>query len=128
MKITSFNPSIVTKDAEAVARLFEELGFKKSHQPSGTSAIGNQYASYRMTDLNGFYVDVSTSTAQQKQDVTAIRINVDDFDEAYDYLISHGFQNGQNGTVTDTGSAKACLLFAPSGFGITLIQHIKKED
>lgn len=31
MKITSFNPLIVTKDAESAVRLFEELGFEKRH-------------------------------------------------------------------------------------------------
>jgi len=31
MKITGFNPLIVTKDAEPVITLFEELGFAKQH-------------------------------------------------------------------------------------------------
>ena len=128
MKITSFNPLIVTKDVEAVAGLFEELGFEKRHNPGGTSAVGNEFKSYRMTDANGFHVDVSTSTGASERDFTGIRMNVDDFDEAYDFLISRGFINGQNGTVTDTGSAKACILLSPSGFGINLIQHIRKED
>lgn len=126
MKITSFNPLIVTRDVEAVARLFEALGFEKQHNSSGTSAVGNEYTSYRMTDANGFHVDVSTSTGALEKDFTGIRMNVDNFDEAYDFLIAHGFKNGQNGTVTDTGSAKACILFSPSGFGISLIQHIRK--
>ena len=34
MKITSFNPQIITKDAEAVAKLFEEMGFEKRHNPN----------------------------------------------------------------------------------------------
>ena len=126
MKITSFKPIIITRDMDAVTRVFEDLGFETRHQPSGTSAIGNQYTSYRMTDSNGFHVDVSTTTAAQEQDVTAIRMNVDDFEEAYDFLIAHGFQNAQKGTVTDTGAAKVCFLYSPSGFGINLIQHIKK--
>ena len=128
MKITTFNPMIVTKDIETVVRLFEALGFEKRHNPTGTSAIGNAYISYRMTDPNGFHVDVSTSSAPMEHDLTGIRMNVDDFDEAYDFLIAHGFKNGQNGSVTDTGSAKACYLFSPSGFGINLIQHIKEHD
>ena len=32
MKITSFNPLIVAKDAEPVIKLFEELGFEKRHE------------------------------------------------------------------------------------------------
>ena len=31
MKITSFNPMIVTKDLESVVAIFEALGFEKSH-------------------------------------------------------------------------------------------------
>ena len=128
MKITSFNPTILTKDIEAVVSLFEALGFEKRHNPVGTSATGNEYNSYRMADANGFHVDISTTSAPLDRDQTAIRINVDDFDEAYDFLISRGFTNKQNGTVTNTGSAKACMLHAPSGFAISLIQHIKNHD
>ena len=128
MKITSFNPSIVTKDIEAVVSVFEALGFEKKHNPTGTSALGNDYVSYRMTDANGFSVDVSTTAAARERDLTTIRMNVDDFDEAYDFLIARGFTNAQGGTVTDTGSAKACILYSPSGFSINLIQHIKDHD
>ena len=128
MKITSFNPSIITKDIDAVVSLFEALGFEKKHNPTGTSGAGNEYTSYRMSDANGFHVDISTTSVPRERDLTAIRMNVDDFDEAYDFLVSRGFTNMQNGTVTNTGSAKACMLYAPSGFGINLIQHIKDHD
>ena len=128
MKITSFNPSIVTKDIDAVVSVFEALGFKKKHNPTGTSALGNQYVSYRMADANGFNVDVTKSTAPRERDLTTIRMNVDDFDEAYEFLTARGFSNAQSGTVTDTGSAKACILYSPSGFSINLIQHIKDHD
>lgn len=128
MKITSFNPMIVTKDIGSVIALFEALGFEKHHNPTGTSAVGNEYNACRMTDRNGFHVDIATSAAPMKQDLTGIRMNVDHFEEAYDFLIAHGFSNGQNGTVTDTGSAKACILFSSSGFAINLIQHIKDHD
>ena len=125
MKITSFNPLIVTNDLEAVVSVFEALGFEKEHNPTGTSAVGNAYTSYRLSDANGFHVDVATTTAPRERDVTAIRINVDDFEEAYAFLTARGFKSGQNGTVTNTGSAKACMLYSPSGFGINLIQHLK---
>ena len=127
MKITSFNPSIITKDIDAVVSVFEALGFKKKHNPTGTSALGNQYVSYRMADANGFKVDVSQSTAPREQDLTCIRMNVDDFDEAYEFLTARGFKD-PNAAVTNTGSAKACILYSPSGFSINLIQHIKDHD
>ena len=34
MKITTFNPLIVSKDAESIITLFEELGFEKRHTPT----------------------------------------------------------------------------------------------
>lgn len=35
MKITSFNPMIVTNDAESVIALFEALGFECRHKKTG---------------------------------------------------------------------------------------------
>ena len=31
MKITTFNPQIVTKYAESIIKLFEDLGFERRH-------------------------------------------------------------------------------------------------
>ena len=126
MKITSFNPMIVTKDLESVVAIFEALGFEKSHNPIGTSAVGNEYTSYRMTDQNGFHVDVSTTAAPMKQDLTGIRMNVDDFDEAYRLLVSRGFKNFYGEKTIDTKSAKSAVMISASGFAINLVQHIKK--
>ena len=58
----------------------------------------------------------------------AINMNVDNFDEAYDFLISRGFVNTRGDKVTDSGSAKATLLVSPSGFAINLVEHIKKKS
>ena len=127
MKITSFNPLIITKDAEPIVRLFEELGFEKHHQPTGTSGAGNQYAAYRMKDANGFYVDITQSSAPRTQDLTSIRMNVDDYDEAYKLLTDRGFKSATGDQSTETGSAKADLLTSPSGFTVSLIQHIKHD-
>ena len=62
------------------------------------------------------------------RDLTAIRMNVRDFDEAYEFLTARGFVNADGDKVTDTGSSKATLMVSPSGFGISLAQHIRKED
>ena len=35
MKITAFNPLILTKDAEATIALYEALGFERRHTKSG---------------------------------------------------------------------------------------------
>ena len=57
MKITSFNPLIVTKDADSAIALFEELGFVKRHTKDDISL--NNVTDVRMKDANGFHVDVS---------------------------------------------------------------------
>ena len=35
MKITTFNPLILTKEADNIIALFEELGFEKRHNKEG---------------------------------------------------------------------------------------------
>lgn len=125
MKITGFNPIIVTKDMDSIVKTFEDLGFERRHQPEGSSASGFDYSVARMKDANGFHVDVALSSAPIPQDITAIRINVDDFAEAYDLLTSQGFKTANGKPATETDYSKGVFLFSPSGFGIILVQHIK---
>ena len=39
MKITTFNPQIITKDAEPIVQLFQTLGFEKHHNPTGIGEL-----------------------------------------------------------------------------------------
>ena len=57
--------------------------------------------------------------------MVAIRMNVDDFDEAYEKLISLGFKNIYGDQQVDTKSAKSAMMISDSGFAINLVQHIK---
>lgn len=125
MKITGFNPLIVTKDAESAAALFEALGFEQRHHGRAVNTEGRDVSGIRMKDANGFYVDVSQNDAVP-QDLTLIRINVDDFDEAYAFLLSKGFSNPKG--EVDTKSNRNAMLVAPSGFAIHLCHHIKDHD
>ena len=102
MKITGFCPIIVTKDQEAIVQVFEALGFERCHLK--TDIEGGQNENIAMKDANG---------------------NVDDFDEAYEFLLSKGFVNSRGDKITETSSARSTMLFSPSGFGITLTQHLK---
>ena len=54
-----------------------------------------------------------------------IRMNVDDFDEAYNILISHGFENTRGDGTVETKSAKAATMVSPTGFIISLIKHTR---
>ena len=122
MKITCFNPLILTKDAKALTELFEALGFEHRHKKTGIN--GEDITSFDMKDPNGFRIDIA-QVNKMPQDSTVIRMNVDNFDEACKFLSAHGFTNAQGEKVTDTGSSKATLMVSPSGFGINLVEHIK---
>ncbi len=123
MKITSFNPLIITKDAAAVTAFFETIGFEQSHKKTGIN--DKNITSVRMKYENGFTVNV-VSVEKMPRDMVAVRMNVDDFDEAYNFLLSRGFVNAQGDNLTDTGSSKSTLMVSPSGFAISLSEHIKK--
>ena len=127
MKITAFNPLIVSKDAENIVKLFEEFGFERAHTKEGIPSTNSDVTNYDLKHPNGFRVDVATSTVVP-QDLASIRMNVDDFDEAYKFLESHGFKNVQGDKTSDTKSAKSTLMVSPSGFSITLSHHIKNHD
>jgi hypothetical protein len=79
-----------------------------------------------MMDANGNRINIATSETIP-QDLTGISMNVDNFDEAYEFLLSSGFINPRGDKVTHTGSSKSTMVFAPSGFAITVTQHIRHE-
>ena len=125
MKITSFNPLIVTKDAEPVIRLFEELGFERRHTKTGISV--NDSTDVRMKDSNGFHVDVSQGTGEWSM----IRMNVDNLEEAIAFLESRGFHKARHEVAKDTidtGSSKFNIMVSASGFILAVSQHMKDRD
>ena len=125
MKITTFNPQIITKNAEPVVRLFEELGFEKRHDQEGIGEMNVE--GIRMKDLNGFYVDISQTDVPLPHDMVAIRMNVDDFDEAAKILQSHGCSSFYGDKTADTKSSRSAMMIASSsGYAFNLVQHIKK--
>ncbi len=126
MEITTFNPMILSKNADEIVKLFEEMGFEKKHQVNDIDS--KDISSIRMTDPNGFHVDVARVESMER-DMTTMRMNVRDFDEAYEFFKSHGFTNAAgNDHTVESASAKSCLLISKSGFSIQLTQHIRKED
>ena len=123
MKITTFNPMILSKNADEIIDLFEGLGFERRHQVDNID--DKDISNVRMKDANGFYLDVARVESLPR-DMTTMRMNADDFDEAYELLKAHGFKNarGEDQTI-DSKSARSCLMISPSGFSIQLTQHIK---
>ena len=126
MQITTFNPMILSSHADEVIALFEALGFEKRHKVDNVDH--KDITSTRMKDANGFYVDVAQVNSMEK-DMSTMRMNVRDFDEAYEFLKARGFKNARSDDHTvESASARSCLMISPSGFSIQLTQHIRKED
>jgi adenylate cyclase class IV len=128
MQITTFNPAIVTKDAQSVIELFEALGFERRHTKTGIndSDITNVRMRYTNEDGKIFHVDIAS--APVPRDITAIRMNVRDFEEAYNMLEEKGFKNAQGEKVTHTSSSVATMMVSPSGFAINLGEHIREHE
>jgi hypothetical protein len=124
MKITTFNPHIITKDAEALVKLFEQLGFEKRHQQEGIGEF--DVKGIRLKDANGFNLDISQpDTLPTGHDLMAVRMNVDDFDEAYQLLVKNGFKNYYGDSTASTRTGKSAIMISPTGFVINLVHHIK---
>ena len=56
MKITTFNPAIITKESAPIIKLFEELGFEQTHNKAENVDV--EFSAHRMKDASGFHVDV----------------------------------------------------------------------
>ena len=126
MKITTFNPAIITKNAEETIALFEALGFERRHMKTGIDDKDITSVRMRYTGEDGkvFHVDVTSATVPQ--DISLIRINVRDFDEAYKMLEEKGFRQAKGFAPSTTASSKYAYLVSPSGFIVDLCQHVKK--
>ena len=109
MKITAFNPLILTKDAEATIALYEALGFERRHTKSG---------------IEGNVTSVTMRYTGDDGKVMSVR----GFDEAYQLLEERGFKNAQGDKITETGTSKATMMVSPSGVPISLTEHIRTED
>ena len=139
MKITTFDPVIISRKADDTIRLYEELGFVRAHtrileldspasidfyrdlgydiDPSSDIAIDI------MKDADGHKVEVADAK-DIPQDLVHIRMNVDDFEEAYNTLAAHGFKNSRGDAQLTAKKAKGAMMVSPSGFRILVIKHL----
>ena len=125
MKITTFTPFIDTAHADELVKLFGEMGFERRHTKQGIEIADREDTVFRMKDPGGFYLDILQSKAGAQSDTVGIRMNVDDFDAACELLRQHGFTNAFGDDIVATKSSRAAMMVSPSGFRISVIQHIK---
>ena len=128
MTITAFNPCIITKDAESVIALFEALGFERRHTKTGINDKDITSVRMRYTGADGKIFHVDITQASVPKDITAIRMNVRDFDEAYKMLEEKGLKNAQGDRITHTGSSIATMMVSPTGFAINVGEHIRDRE
>ncbi len=81
----------------------------------------------RMKHEAGYHIDIADALQDIPRDYINIRMNVDNFAEAYDILIRHGFKNTRGDGTVNTKYSKAATMVSPSGFTIALVEHIKKS-
>ena len=82
----------------------------------------------RYTGKDGKVFHVDVTSVPVPKDITTIRMNVDNFDEAFEMLKAKGFVNAQGDRITETGSSRSTMMVSPSGFSISISQHIKDHD
>ncbi len=128
MIITSFNPLIITKDSESVIALFEALGFERRHMKTGINDGTITSVRMRYTGEDGKIFHVDVAQVPVPRDMTSIRMNVRDFDEAFHMLEEKGFKNAQGDMITHTPTSKATTMVAPSGFSLSIAEHIHEND
>ena len=125
MKITSFHPFIAAARPDETVRLFEEMGFEKRHTKEGIEIADRSDTVIQMKDESGFSLDILRTNGETSRDAVGIRINVDDFDEAYRILLDRGFTNAYGSETVRTASSKAAMMVSPSGLCVSVIQHLK---
>jgi hypothetical protein len=75
-----------------------------------------------MKDADGHQVDIAK--AKVEKDLTLIRMNVSDFDEAFAMLQEQGFVL-KSGHIVETESSRSAMVVSPTGFAFDLCQHKK---
>ena len=123
MKITGFRPLIMSNDAERVRAHLEALGFAKTHEKKDVTETHD--GGFRMKNADGYDIAVA-QVGHMPQDMMAVQMNVDDFDEAYELLSARGFKNMRgDGDVIETGSSRTAMLVSPYGLWVNIVHHVK---
>lgn len=124
MKIKTYYPVLCTPNFDGGVNEIEALGFAHAHEKDNLADHNNSQVVFK--DEVGNRVDVVSlsSFSQIQQAFVAIRMNVEDFDEALAELTAAGYLNLKPGNVEEATS-KATMLRSPQGIMYLLCQHVK---
>ena len=130
MKITGMTTQIITKEPEAAISLFEALGFERRHNKVGDDEFAFSTVIMKRSkdgsDTESFCVEIVSSPKNPlERDLTAIRINVDDFEAACELMEKMGAERSNKFGTNVTPSSKYQYFILPSGAVIDICYHIK---
>ena len=98
------------------------MGFERVHEKEGIGI--EEVNEVRMKNADGFHLDVS----QGHGEWTMIRMNVDNLQEAIEFLESRGFHKARHEAAkdtVDTGSSKFNIMVSSTGYIIAVSEHNK---
>ena len=116
MKVKTFYPVIISKNTEAILKEMETFGFSAKHAKSD---VGFDIHSDVLKDEEGNRVAVSS--ADMPQTLTAIRVNVESFEEASKELVEMGFV--QIGEKTENSTSIAAMFRSANGYFLVVSEH-----
>ena len=121
MKVTSYYPVFYTENLEEEARRYtEDLGFSVVHR------IDVEGLEYYVLDNNGSRIDLIHSTLPHvsfDKGFYGMRVNVDDFDEGYEYFKSQGMIPESD--IKESDSSKNVVFIGRDGTRTILFHHKK---
>ncbi|MCQ2050185.1 MAG: VOC family protein [Candidatus Saccharibacteria bacterium] len=117
MKVTAFNPALVTNNPDESIGFFKKLGFKIIKKLTFDSVNDIEYI---LENESGQRMDIVYDEKIQKN-MNVCRINVDDFDEAVNIFSEHGFKFIIEPLVTKT--SKVVAFETPNHYIIFILQE-----
>ena len=125
VKVSDYYPIFYAENVESETRRFTEvLGFAVKHRPKieFLDYVVLENEKKRRVDI----VHSRFPADSFKEGFLGMRVNVDDFDEAYILLEERGFRNCMGeGNLIVSPYIKGAHMASPSGFEVMLMQHLK---
>ena len=121
MKVKTFYPVFITTDPNGMIETMESFGFEQAHKKMDISDHHN--TNTVLKDGNGNHVDVVSSTVVPHT-LVAIRVNVEDYEDAVAELAAKGYENRRPDGV-GTPSSLSTMMVSPDGVMYLICEHIK---